>query len=279
MWNGTAETLKQKPANRNTSPKIEPDAARVRRLGDAGEAHRAGEAVDQRGAVEQHAGGQRAEDEIFEAGLRRAHGIAVDRRDHVERQAHQFEAEIERDQIGRRDQHQHAGGRQQDQDRIFELLLLLAREIVERHQDRDGRAGQREQLEEARERIDDEAAAEGRELAAPAARPRSRRPQPAAAIASQLTATAVRSPRNAPSIRSAMAPSASTISGSAGSRAGSATRSFIGIHRSDSNAVSSRCRAHACSCRAAAPPMRPTGRAPASERRRTGSSARRAARA
>ena len=24
MWNGTAETLKQKPANRNTSPKIKP---------------------------------------------------------------------------------------------------------------------------------------------------------------------------------------------------------------------------------------------------------------
>ena len=24
MWNGTAETLKQKPANRNTSPKMRP---------------------------------------------------------------------------------------------------------------------------------------------------------------------------------------------------------------------------------------------------------------
>ena len=57
-----------------------------------GEIDRAGEAVDQRGAVEQHAGGERAEDEIFEAGFGRAHIVAVERRDHVEREAHQFEA-------------------------------------------------------------------------------------------------------------------------------------------------------------------------------------------
>ena len=40
--------------------------------GDAGEARRAGEAVDQRGAVEQHARRQRAEHEVLEAGLARA---------------------------------------------------------------------------------------------------------------------------------------------------------------------------------------------------------------
>ena len=90
--------------------------------------------------------------------------IAVDRRDHVERKAHQLEAEIERDQVGRRDQHQHAGGREQDQDRIFELLLPLAAEIVERHQDRGRRADERQELEEAREAVDHEAAAEGDEL-------------------------------------------------------------------------------------------------------------------
>ena len=61
----------------------------------------AGEAVDQRGAVEQHARRQRAEDEILEAGLGRADRIAVDRRDHVERQRLQLEAEIERDQVVR----------------------------------------------------------------------------------------------------------------------------------------------------------------------------------
>ena len=92
--------------------------------------------------------------------------VAIDRRDHIERKAHQLEAEIERDQVGRRDQHHHAGGREQDQDRIFELLLLLDREIIDRHQDRDRRAGQRQQLEEAGEAVDHEAAAEGDELVA-----------------------------------------------------------------------------------------------------------------
>ena len=51
----------------------EPDAALPGGLRDAGEAHRAGEAVDQRGAIEQHPGRQRAEHEVFQARLGRAH--------------------------------------------------------------------------------------------------------------------------------------------------------------------------------------------------------------
>ena len=48
---------------------------------------------------------------------------------------------------------------------IFEFLLLLGREIVERQQDRRGGADQRQDLQEAGEVVDDEAAAEGHELA------------------------------------------------------------------------------------------------------------------
>ena len=140
-------------------------AALGRRLGDAGKVHGAGEAVDQRRAVKQHARGQGAEDEILEARLGRAHGIAIDGGDHVEREAHQFEPEIERDQIGRRDEHHHPGGREQDQDRIFEPLLLLGREIVGGHQDRGRRSGQCQQLEETGEVVDDEAVAKGDEPA------------------------------------------------------------------------------------------------------------------
>ncbi len=88
------------------------------------------------------------------------HVVAADRGHDVERQTHQLEAEIERNQVGRRNQHQHAGRRQQDQHGVLEAMLLLAAEIVERHQDRDGRAGQRQQLQEAREVVDHEAAAE-----------------------------------------------------------------------------------------------------------------------
>ena len=87
----------------------QPDAGAVRgRLGDAGKADRAGEAVNQRGAVQQHAGRQRAEHEILQARFGRAHIVAVRGRHHVEWQAHQFEPEIERDQVGGRDQHHHA---------------------------------------------------------------------------------------------------------------------------------------------------------------------------
>src|SRR5262249_6914598 len=47
-------------------------------------------------------------------------------------------------------------------------------------------------------------------------------------IASQFMAPAERSPRDAPSISNTMAPTASTISGSAGSRSRNSEASFIG---------------------------------------------------
>ena len=91
----------------------------------SGKAGRAGEAIDQRGAIEQHARGQRAEDEIFEAGFGGAGVVAVDGGDDIERQRLQFEAHIERDEIVGRDHHHHADGREQDEDGIFEALDLL----------------------------------------------------------------------------------------------------------------------------------------------------------
>ena len=97
----------------------------IRDFGDAGEADRAGEAVDQRGAVEQHARRQRAQHEILQARFRRLGAVAVEGGDDVERERHQLEAEIKRDQVGRRDQQQHAERRQQEQRAVFELLLLL----------------------------------------------------------------------------------------------------------------------------------------------------------
>ena len=106
MWNGTAETLKARPAATNTRPIRAPVAiaswpsgAGCSSVGQAVERERAGEAVDQRAAVEQHARGERAEHEILEPGLGRARLVAVERGDHVERQALQLEAEIERDQV------------------------------------------------------------------------------------------------------------------------------------------------------------------------------------
>ena len=108
--------------------------AALRCLGNPGKIDGAGEAVDQRSTIEQHPRRKRAKDEIFQTCLGRPHVFAIGRCDHIERQAHQLQPEIERDQIGGRDQHQHAKRREQEQCAVFELLLLLQREIVQRQQ-------------------------------------------------------------------------------------------------------------------------------------------------
>ena len=58
--------------------------AAAERRGDRLEAGVAGVAVDQADAVEQHARGQRAEDEIFQAGFGRAQVVAVDGGEHID---------------------------------------------------------------------------------------------------------------------------------------------------------------------------------------------------
>ena len=55
------------------------------------EAGRPGKAVDHRRAIEQHARGERTEDEIFETGFGRADIVAMKGGDDVKRQALQFE--------------------------------------------------------------------------------------------------------------------------------------------------------------------------------------------
>ena len=112
------------------------------RRGDLMEAGVAGVAVDQRDAVEQHARGQRAEDEVLEAGLGGTQVVAVDRGKHIDRQRLQLEAEIEADHaVGRNHQH-HAERAQQDQHRIFELVEALGLGEAHRHDQRHGRADQ-----------------------------------------------------------------------------------------------------------------------------------------
>ena len=244
------------------------DAALPRRLGDAGKRHVAGEAVDQRAAVEQHARRQRAEHEILQAGLGRAHGIAVRGRDHVERETHQFEPEIERDQVAGRDQHAHADGREQDQHGVFELLLPLGREIVERHDDGEGRADVGQDLQEAREVVDHEAAAEDPCRSGCRRRSNGRGDQQhdRAEIDDLRAALAV----GAEHQQRHGADRQHDFRQSLGQRANG-----DGVHRrgltSPARRISPR-RAHAGSCRAAPSPRRPTCRAPASDRSRAAGS-------
>ena len=123
----------------------------LQRVGDAQERDRAGEAVDQRGAVEQHPGREGAQHEIFEARLGGPQVVAVERRDDVEGEAHQLEAEVERDEAAGRDQNQHAHGRQEDQDRELELVDALLAQERNPHDQRAERADQRQGRHEAPE--------------------------------------------------------------------------------------------------------------------------------
>ena len=250
----------------------QPEIARCRPrrgLGDAGERDVAGEAVDQRRAVEQHAGRQRAEHEILEARLGRARRCRGRCGDDVEREAHQLEAEIERDQVVGRDHHHHAGGRQQNEDRELELLAVLGRQVVERHQDRDGRADQHQYLHEAREPVDDEAAVEGR------LPPRHARDENAATTSSTIAPTVddlgARSPRIGADHQQHHGADGQHDLGQRRRE----RRKWNGVHRGGLIFASAAPRpspaaSAAGSCRPVRRPTRPTCRAPASDRSRRG---------
>ncbi len=134
--------------------------ARLHGGGDAGEADTSGEAVDERGAIKEHAGGQGPEHEIFEAGLARLGIVAVDRGEHVKREARQLEADVKRDEIIRGYHQKHAERRQQDEDSELERLLPVPAHLVDGERQGRCRAEKRHNLHEPREIIDDERAVE-----------------------------------------------------------------------------------------------------------------------
>ncbi len=135
--------------------------AGVHRSGDVGEVCRAGEAVDQRGAVEQQARGQRPQHEILQAGLGGLGVVAAQGGQDVLGQGLQLDADVERDQIARGDHHAHADRRQHDQDRELELGIIARRQppVAQQHPHRahgvDGRAAEGGGI------VGDEAAGEG----------------------------------------------------------------------------------------------------------------------
>ena len=120
--------------------------ALVGRLGDPGKTDGAGETVDQRRAVQQHARRQRAQHEIFQSGFGRFHVVAVRGGHHIKRQTHHLEPEIKRDQIVCRYQQHHAERRQKEQHAVFEFLLVLDREPVDRQDQCAARTGERQSL-------------------------------------------------------------------------------------------------------------------------------------
>ena len=155
--------LEAEPGEQEDQAEDQPDTgAALRRLGDAGKIDGAGESINQRGAIEQHSGRQRAQHEIFQAGFGRSQVVTIGGRDHVERQAHQLETQIERNKIRGRDQHQHAERREQEQRTIFEFLLLFESEIIKRQQECTAGTDQREHFQKSRILVDQETSAKHR---------------------------------------------------------------------------------------------------------------------
>jgi hypothetical protein len=128
---------------------------------DGMEIGRSGEAIDQRDTVEQHAGAEGAEDEVLQAGLRRAQAVTLERGEDVEREALQLQAHVERDEAGSGDHQQHAEGGEQHEDGEFEAAVALQLEEFVRHQDAESGAGEDQELGEAGKAIDGESAVEG----------------------------------------------------------------------------------------------------------------------
>ena len=87
--------------------------------GDARQAGRVGEAVEQAEAEEQEGGGHSAEEEVFERGFRGVRAVLVERGEDVEGEAEQFERDEDDEQVLRADQEHHAGGGDQDEQDEF----------------------------------------------------------------------------------------------------------------------------------------------------------------
>jgi hypothetical protein len=105
----------------------------------------AGEAVNQRDAVEQDAAGKRAEDEILQARFSRTRVAPHEAGEDVGRQRLKFEADVERQQVGCRHHHARAHRGKQDQHRIFGTQAFVddtvAAEKPWRDDDADGCRG------------------------------------------------------------------------------------------------------------------------------------------
>ena len=99
-------------------------------FGNARDEQRPGRAIDHGHAVEQHAGSQRTQHEVFHARLGRPHRITIHGHHGVKRQRHEFDADIDRDEMARRNHHHHAQRAQQRQHVEFATCQLWPFEIV-----------------------------------------------------------------------------------------------------------------------------------------------------
>ncbi len=234
MWNGTAEILKARPGEQEhqAEDQAESTADACTAAAMPANVDGAGEAVDQRGAVEQHARRQRAEDEILQAGLGRAHRVAAGSR--RARRARATAARgRDRARSGRWPRSSSSCRAWPSRTRIRILEALATSPRAGSRRDMSSAAAEPISASSFMKRakaIDDEGAAEGRQLARPAAARRSHRRRPeSAATASPSTTGPARSPRErAEHQQHQRARQHEDVPAAAGAKAGD-RRAFIGL--------------------------------------------------
>ena len=107
----------------------------------------AGESVEQRQAVGEDSGGERAEQQILQRGFVRALIAAQEADQHVGRDGHQLQADEDQHDVVAGGHAHHADDGEQQQGVELAVVFLLDFQIMHRHQDGDRRA-QQEQVEE-----------------------------------------------------------------------------------------------------------------------------------
>ena len=130
--------------------------------GDTVEARRTGQAPDERDAVDEDRGSECAEQEVLQAGLCGPVLAAEVRRQGVDGHAHRLEPEEQHDQVARVGHEQHAQGAEQKQGVVLAARQAPPVEIAGRQHAGEPGAEQDQGVEEEREAIQDDGAAEQR---------------------------------------------------------------------------------------------------------------------
>ena len=128
--------------------------------GDLVEAQGAGQAVEHRHAVEQHAGSNGAEHEVLDRRLCGHAGITIEGHQRVQRQRQQLDAEINGEQASRRRQHADAEQRCERQHLVLTAADLAALEVGLGIEQRQADAEECRELEEGTKAIGDVQAVE-----------------------------------------------------------------------------------------------------------------------
>ena len=123
---------------------------------DAAQVEAPGGAVNQRHAVQDEPGRERAEQEILQRSLDRVNLIARQSRQDIEADGEDLEAEEQGEEVFARRHHGHAGDGEQDEGEELSARCPGRCDVINRSEDRQNGDEQKDQMEDERLRVDDQ---------------------------------------------------------------------------------------------------------------------------